>query len=257
MPDGGLIGLIGLGWPQAAVVAVILLVAGFVRGYSGFGFSAVAVSGMAFVVDPAVAVPVALLLEVAASVVQGRSVWNDIDWKLAAILLVGALIGNPAGVLLLAVADPTVLRILLYGYVASVCLVLFLARPSPRTLPPAAWLAIGLVAGAINGAMALAGLFIVTVMTLTATPPGRMRATLVAYFFLSDIYATGLLASGGLIGSQTVVLALFALPLVAVGIQLGSRRFLATSDAGFRRATLVLLLALAISGIIRLFLDSA
>ena len=159
-----------------------------------------------------------------------------------------------AAVFLLAIADPFTLRLALYGFVTAVCLTLFFASPAPRKLGSPSWLGVGLLAGAINGAMALSGLVIVTVMTLTATRPARIRATLVAYFFLSDIYAGGLLASGGLIGRETLVLVLVALPLVAFGILLGSRRFLAASDAGFRRATLVLLLCIAISGIIRLIL---
>ncbi|PWV99981.1 hypothetical protein DFR52_103183 [Hoeflea marina] len=256
MPETDLLGLLGLTAPQAAVAALVLLAAGFARGYSGFGFSAVTVAGLSFVVEPALAVPVAVLLEVAASILQGRSIWRDIDWKLAGALLAGGLAGNPAGVLLLAIADPSTLRLAVYGFVAAVCLVLFLVPPVPRNLSLAAWLGVGLIAGAINGAMALSGLFIVTVMTLSATPPFRIRATLVAYFFLSDIYAGVLLAGGGLIGRQTLLLVLCALPLVAVGIVLGSRRFLAASDAGFRRATLILLLCIAVSGIIRLILTS-
>lgn len=254
MPETDILGLIGLNATEAAIAALVLLLAGFVRGYSGFGFSAVTVAGLSFVVEPALAVPVAVLLEVAASVFQGRSIWHDIDWKLAGLLLAGGLIGNPAGVFLLAIADPFTLRLALYGFVTAICLTLFFASPAPRKLGSASWLGVGLVAGAINGAMALSGLVIVTVMTLTATRPARIRATLVAYFFLSDIYAGGLLASGGLIGRETLVLVLVALPLVAFGILIGSRRFLAASDAGFRRATLILLLCIAISGIIRLIL---
>jgi len=243
---------IALAW-----AATVLFVAGFVRGYSGFGFSAVTVTGLVLVTSPAVAVSVAILLEVAASLVQARSVWRDIDWRGALVLLAGGLVGNPVGVAVLAVTPADALKAGVYLSVLAVAALLAFARPRPRTLSVAAWLAVGLAAGVVNGATALSGLFIVTVMTLTATPPLRMRATLVAYFFLSDLYATGLLASHGLVDADLLRSLLVALPVVALGIWIGSRRFLATSDAQFRRATLVLLSALALAGLAQLAASAA
>jgi uncharacterized membrane protein YfcA len=235
---------IALAW-----AATVLFAAGFVRGYSGFGFSAVTVAGLAFVVSPAVAVTTAILLEVAASLVQARSVWRDIDWRSVLVLLAGGLIGNPIGVGVLEFAPADALKAGVYLYVLGVALLLAVGRPTPRALSGAAWFAVGLAAGAVNGATALSGLFIVTVMTLTATPPVRMRATLVGYFFLSDLYVTGLLWWRGFVDADLVTALTFALPVVAFGIWIGSRRFLSASDAQFRRATLALLSALAVAGL--------
>jgi len=229
--------------------ALVLAVAGYVRGYSGFGFSAVTVAGLAFVVEPAVAVTTAILLEVIASLIMAPAMWKDIDWRGALVLLLGGFIGNPAGVFALELAPPDAIKAAVYLYVLAVAILLGFARPQERRLGNAAWFAVGLVAGAINGATALSGLFIVTVMTLTATPPSRMRATLSTYFFLSDFYAAGLLGWRGFIDRELVVMLALILPVVAVGIWIGSRRFGQASEAQFRRATLTLLAALAVAGL--------
>jgi uncharacterized membrane protein YfcA len=107
-------------------------------------------------------------------------------------------------------------------------------------------------AGAADGATGRSGLFIVNVMTLTAAPPVRMRSTLIAHFFLSDLYATGLLWSRGLVDRDPVSAQLLALPVVGLGSWMGSRPFPSASDMQFHRATLVLLSAPAVAGLAQL-----
>ena len=49
--------LVELSAGELAFCAVVLLVASYIRGYSGFGFSAVLVAGATFVIEPVAAVP--------------------------------------------------------------------------------------------------------------------------------------------------------------------------------------------------------
>jgi uncharacterized membrane protein YfcA len=241
--------IIGLSWPALAWCAVVLLAAGFARGYSGFGFSAIVVAGVGIVASPALAVPLAILLEVFASLLQARSIWRQIAWRDALTMLAGSVLGNPLGVLVLERAPADTLKIVVYLGVLCVCAILLLAKPNERRLGDIAWFAIGLAAGIVNGATALSGLIVVTVMALTATPAARMRATLIAYFFFSDFYTATLMIGRGLVGMPVLLLFAGAIPIVAGGILLGSRRFLSASDAEFRRATLLLLAALAVVGL--------
>lgn len=229
--------------------AVVVLAAGFVRGYSGFGFSAVIVAGMSLIVSPAIAVPLAIMLEVTASLFQARSIWAQIDWRGSMILLAGGLIGNPAGVWLLEVVPGPTLKLAVYLFVLAVALLLTAAKPKPRELSTGLWFLVGLIAGLVNGATALSGLFIVTVMTLCAIAPSRMRATLIAYFFFSDFYAGGLLAWRGFITMDLGYILIAAIPIMIAGIIAGSRHFLNTDDRQFRRATLALLTGLSLLGL--------
>ena len=63
----------GLEPGAAAILGFGLLVASFVRGYSGFGFSALLVSTGALVTNPALVVPLAMLYEVAATAGQAKA----------------------------------------------------------------------------------------------------------------------------------------------------------------------------------------
>lgn len=100
-----------------AVMLLGLAVGAFARGYSGFGFSAILVSSWALVTDPAKAVVVALCLEVSASIMQAISVWKDVPWKRVALLMAGAVIGTPIGVMVLASAPPEPLKLAIAVFV--------------------------------------------------------------------------------------------------------------------------------------------
>ena len=54
----------------------VVFAAGLVRGFAGFGFSAVTVAGMSLVVSPALVVPALFMLEILASLSPGSNGWR-------------------------------------------------------------------------------------------------------------------------------------------------------------------------------------
>lgn len=76
--------------------------AAIVRGYSGFGFSLLAITPLALVLPPAETIPPIFMMEVAASISLLPSIWKDIHWRSLAPLSLGCLLGTPVGVWLLA-----------------------------------------------------------------------------------------------------------------------------------------------------------
>lgn len=85
------------GWVETAVALAAVLTAAVVRGYSGFGFAMVAVTGMSLVMPPSLAVPVVLMLEVAASLQLLPQVWRDIGWVSLRCLFIGSVAGIALG----------------------------------------------------------------------------------------------------------------------------------------------------------------
>jgi hypothetical protein len=111
--------------------------ASLARGYSGFGFSAVLVASWSLVGSPALAVVVALVLEVTASIIQAASVWQDIPWRRVGLLMAGAIVVTPLGVHLLAATDERTLRIgiAIFILLAAVALLAGLRLPTRARLP--------------------------------------------------------------------------------------------------------------------------
>ncbi|WP_323007814.1 sulfite exporter TauE/SafE family protein [Pseudorhodobacter sp.] len=134
----------------AAYMAVVLFGAAFVRGYSGFGFSALTVTGAALATNPLHFVGVVLMLEFLITFQQWNGVWRDVDWRRVAALMVGSSVGVPLGLWAITQIPPDAARAVIAVYVLGMCAVLMrgwvLTRP--QTLPAHA--AVGGVAGLAN-----------------------------------------------------------------------------------------------------------
>ncbi len=211
-------------------------------------------AGLTLVLPPAEVVPLSIGLEVVASIGQARGIWADIDRRRLIVLLIAGLIGNPLGIWLLAVVPGETLRLALLSFIALASIALIVLPNARADLSPALLIGGGFAAGVVNGATALSGLVLALVFTLAGIRPAVMRATMIAYFFATDIWAGGVMATTGLFNEVTVLRIIAALPLLAIGVWLGSRRFLSTPPATFRVFVLWLLIGLSLIGLARALL---
>ncbi len=69
----------------------------FLRGYSGFGYSALVIAASSLVTSPLNFVAVVVLLEFAMSLQAWRGAGPDVDWRRVGFLLAGAAVGLPLG----------------------------------------------------------------------------------------------------------------------------------------------------------------
>jgi uncharacterized protein len=237
--------------PALAVMAVGLLVAGFARGYSGFGFSALLVASWSLAAPPAVPVAVTVMLEVSASVLQAVSAWPHVDWRRVGLLLAGAVVGTPFGVAVLGLASPDLLRLVIAVVLLACCGALLAGYVLKRQLGAPGDIAVGGVSGLANGATAMGGLPVALFLAASGVAPAVMRATFIAYFFPLDIITISLMVRQGVIGWDTLALALICLPGLLIGLVLGGRHFLSASPEQFRRQTLYLLVGLALIVLVR------
>jgi uncharacterized protein len=232
------------------ILATCAFIAGLVRGFSGFGLSAVLVASAAFVISPKLIIPTAQMMEIIASVALIPSVWREVNWAWLNPMAAGYLVSIPAGVAALAYLPSTALRVggCVLLLIASLCL-LFNARPKlPDGLPLR--FGTGLVAGFFAGATSLGGMVASVMLFAVALPAKNLRATLIVLFFGSALYSLSWGAWHGVVTRDTFTRAAWlALPLLA-GIWVGSHGFKQVSEAGFKKAVLAVLAALSIAGLL-------
>jgi uncharacterized membrane protein YfcA len=241
----------------------IVFGAGIVRGFAGFGFSALSVAGLALLVSPARVVPAIFVLEVLASVSLLRSAARDIDWQWLSWLIAGNLISLPLGIVLLAWLPETPLRLLIG---ALLLLAAGLLRSGfSLALSPSAGvrLGVGMASGFVNGVAAIGGIAVAVMLSTSQIAPAVMRATLIALFLFTDLYALacsalvsiGTGAPTSLLGVDTVRWALWLAPAMLAGIWLGQRSFAGMSPMQFRRHVLNLLMLVAAISVLRALLE--
>ena len=224
------------------------LIAGFVRGYSGFGFSALLIAAASLVTNPLNLVAVVVILETVMSLQHARGAGPDVDWRRVGWLLGGAAIGLPIGLWILTGVDEDTARAVVSGYVLLMCAVLLAGwRLRAEVAGPGNGVA-GLISGLAN-APGMGGLPVAAFFAAQPMQANVFRATLIAYFPLLDIYSAPLYWYAGLVSWDTLWAALIALPLTLLGNWLGGRHFFDTDPQEFRRFAIVLLAGLAALGL--------
>ena len=168
------------------LAAVVILVAAFIRGYSGFGFALVGVAGISLVTAPSVAVPVVLILEVAASLLLLPPVLRQVAWRPVLLLLAGAAVLTPIGALFLIRAPADAVRVALAGVIAAAALVLLRAPRAHRQPGTPETLAVGGIAGLLNGAFGTSGPPIVLSFVGSQPTAAVTRAPMMACFLVLD-----------------------------------------------------------------------
>ena len=228
-----------------------ILLAAVIRGYSGFGFSALTVTSLSLILPPAQVVPTAFLLEIAASMFMLPMVWRSIDWQKLNWLVLGILAGTPAGLLFLAEVPQDPVRFAISGLVLVACFLLWKNVRIRSEGGRIRLLVIGGISGLVNGAAGIGGLPIVLFLLSGSIRAEVLRATIVAFLFCSDIYATLLSGSQNLLSNELLARSiLFLFPLV-VGVAIGHHGFVKSSPESFRKFAIGLLILLSIAVIVR------
>lgn len=231
-------------------IAVAILVAGFVRGYCGFGFSAMAIAASGLVMNPLNFVAVVVIWETVMTVQAWKNVGPNVDWKRVGLLVAGAVLGLPLGLWALNSISEDAARAVISGYILVMSLILLAGWQIRRQVGWQGNFAAGIVSGLAN-APGMGGLPVAAFFAAQSMPAAVFRATLVAYFPILDIYSAPIYWLNGMVTWDTLRLGLIGLPLVLLANWLGSRHFLKTDPQDFRRFAIILLMLLAALGLLK------
>jgi uncharacterized protein len=241
---------LGLELWQVAYLAACILGAAWVRGYSGFGFSALVVTSAALVTDPVPLIATLVMCEIALSFGQARGVLAQADWRRVWGMLAGAAVVMPFSFTLISRMGEDVARMAISAMVLVICLAMARGWQFSREIGTPGNVVAGMASGVANGAAA-GGLPIAVFMAGQPVAAPVFRATLIAYLTLVCLIALPSLWWTGLLRGQSFAILAVMLPLMALGLWIGGRRFTSASPTNFRKFTLLLLSVLAVLGLLR------
>jgi uncharacterized protein len=228
-----------------------IFLAAIVRGFSGFGFSLLAITSLSLVLPTTQVVPAIFMLEVAASIRLLPEVWKDIHWRSLGPLLIGCLIATPIGVYLLANMPAAPMQIALGVFVLLATVLLwfgFALKSMPGKFASAV---AGAASGLANGAFGIGGPPVI--LFYFSSPAGNIagRASLIAFFLATDVIGLGFLGRENLVTWDAARLALIFLAPLLLGIWLGAHSFKSVDPALFRKIVLGILGVLAVVSIVQ------
>ena len=233
-----------------AALSIGLLGAAYVRGYSGFGFSALFIAFASLLTNPLPLIPVVYMCEILMTGFQARGIRGHIDWHRVGALIAGACLTLPVAIYLMTQINPDTGRLVISSVIMVMSLLLLVGWTLTTKIGPMGHACAGAVSGLCNGS-GVGGLPVVAFLTAQAVPPATFRATMIIYLTILDLLTLPLMYMAGLISMDTLYAAILALPILGLGLWLGGRRFASASPDGFRRLAIILLFTLAALGILR------
>ena len=235
--------------PQPHVLAAVagaVLLAAVLRGLTGFGFALAAVPLMSFSIEPSEAVALAMLLQLMIGVRDIIALHAVLDRPSLARMSLGAVIGTPAGVALLVVLDPSLMRLAIAAVVLAGLGFMFRAPQAPAADRLRLAFPTGIVAGVFAGLAAMPGPPAVAYFLGVDRPAAVKRASLMIFFFVTSLIAIPLLVAGGEVGLPIVLTGILALPVFVAGTAIGTRLFRRTSETSYRSLAIATLVAMAV-----------
>jgi uncharacterized protein len=246
-----LLSVLELGPAGLAFSVVAVLVGAFIKGYTGFGASMVWVTSLSLVLPPLQVVPMVLMFEVATSIGLLQHVWREVEWRSLGLLLAGTCAATPLGIYALAAVPADAFRIALGLVVFVAAILIWRGFALDRAPGRIATVGVGLLAGFLNGSMAIVGPPVILFYFATPLGVAAGRASMVTYLLGTDSFGTTMFALQGLIGREILWRAACFLPVLLAGVAAGHRQFLGTSPETFKKLALLLLMGLSIALLVR------
>ncbi len=227
----------------------MVVVAGLVRGYTGFGFASVAIVGMNLFLDPQQSVPVILSLDILCSAPLLRQAVHQGDVPTFRLLTLGSLLGIPIGLGLLLLIPSEPLKLGICVLILLVCLLLALNIRFQGTDKLSTRLGFGVVAGTATAASSVGGPIIVSYMLSSSLNPTAQRGTMIMFFVVSELLALGALFSSGLVGIAVLQLTAILLLPTLLAVRGGQYLFNYRPPASFKYLALPTMVMVAFLGI--------
>ena len=248
--------LIFLTISEVVILATICLIAGVVRGFSGFALSALVMASAALIIPPIQLIPICWWLEMTASLFMFRGVWQEANRKIAVGLAIGSTLGMPFGLALTMAIAAELSKLLALGVIIALAALQLARVRIPFSVRNWGLYGSGWVAGVVSGVAGVGGMGVALFILSQKAQPRQMRASLVLFLFLSSVTTIISLWYFGVMDQVAIKRGLvMALP-AGLGVVLGKLLFMPKWEYLYKPFCLTLLIVLAITGIIRVILNT-
>jgi uncharacterized protein len=236
-------------------VIFIVFIASIIRGFNGFGFSAICISGFSFILPAIEIVPIILALEVVISIFMVPYIWNKIDWRFVFKILLGIIIGSPIGLYLLKYLNPQTTHLCVCLLIIFFSILLMKGFSNQKINNNYGKFFTGIVSGTLNGLTTLGGMPVALFLLITSIQPAIIRGSLAALFFLTDIYAFALSFFSGIVDMTTIYRVIPLIIILPLGVFIGDKFFVKSKEETYKKVVFYFLIIVSITGILRIIIN--
>jgi uncharacterized membrane protein YfcA len=239
---------------EFTLLAIVSVIAGAVRGFTGFGLSAVSMAALVTFFAPAILIPILWWQEAASSVAMLKTGIKDADKSIALPIWIASIAGWPLGLWLTTYVAPDTSKLIALALVCSLAAALLFKLRLSSLNSKSGLYGTGFGAGIAAG-LAHVGGMVVAIYVLNSDRSARqMRGALTLYLILGTISSFVIQTLFGVMDWRAVTRGLvFAAPSL-IGLYVGSRLFIPKFKPFYRPICLALILGLALIGLMKLAL---
>jgi uncharacterized membrane protein YfcA len=230
--------------------ALVTFVAGLMRGFAGFGSAMLMAPVFAVLMGPVHMVPLIAAMEFPMGAALFVGARRDVEWGFVVPMALVAMVAMPLGIWALVTVDKAILTKVISGIVLGFVLVLVIGWRYRGPRPLALTMGIGAASGAMMATSSVGGPPVLLYMLAADHPAARIRANIIAYFFLASFVLIALVMVAAPHAVAAIVDAVVLLPVVLLGSWIGSRLAGRAADRHYRWIAYVFLTAAGVFGLI-------
>jgi uncharacterized membrane protein YfcA len=232
-----------------AIIALVIFLAGLVRGITGFAGPLIMVPVLNLFYSPASAIATSTLVDLSSNVSLLRDALRQASRVTVLSLIGGALITIPLGGYALLTLDAKVIARAVYAVVGFFSIVLLFGWRYKKQLSGKQLFGVGAASGVILGATSF-GVVVMPFLYSGADSAARGRANFILWALFCALVGFAVVLTGGRVGAPELWRASALIPFYALGTYVGNRYAKRIDDILLRRIVLAALLATAIAGLI-------
>lgn len=232
-----------------AFLCFAALLAGMIRGFSGFGTALVFIPLSAIVLDPVSAVATIVLMDLLGPVPVLWRIKGDIEARDLSRLVIGAAFAVPLGLFALTFMPAAVFRITASSLSLVMLVILLAGWRLRQSLPARGVIATGAASGFLGGVAGIPGPPVIFAYFASTKPARVIRANISAFLYCFDWLVVVLLALSAQLTPALVVSGLALSVPNMVGNLLGAALFRPEQERVFRAIAYTLVFAAALAGL--------
>ncbi|MGI9409108.1 MAG: TSUP family transporter [Hyphomicrobiaceae bacterium] len=225
----------------AAIIFAAVAIAGFMRGFLGFGGAVVIIMTLNALLGAHYAVPVACLAGLPATVQLLPSAVRHSDRSFVLPFAVASMLAIPIGTVVLVVLDPGLMKVVVSALVLVVVALLYCGWRAATRPTTSAIFGAGVGAGLIQGVAGVGG---PPTVAMSLAQPGdaeTQRANVIGAITALSVGPVVPLWYFGLFTKQVVLLSLAIVPLYMLSTFIGARYFSGNGREHYRNGALIAL----------------
>jgi uncharacterized membrane protein YfcA len=233
------------------VPAGVVLVAGLMRGFAGFGSAMLMAPVFAVLFGPTDMIATVVAIELAVSLQLFPAARRECDWRIIGPMSVVACLAMPLGAWLLASVDKGLVVKVVSGIIVAFVLIMAAGLRYRGRRSVAAGMVVGAVSGMMMATTSVGGPPVLMYLLAGNDPPARHRANIITYYMATQFPLIGIMFLYGLAGVGALVRGLVLLPLMLLGAWIGRLLFDPRNERLYRNVALAILFVAGAFGLLR------